>query len=73
MFLTTEMLSLRMFIHTGDKPHHCDTFNKSFKSKHSLSQYLRIHNGDKSHSFETCGYIFVNIQAYPIYVFPQLR
>ena len=68
MPFTTEMLTLRICIHAGDKPHHYDTLNKSFHS-----QYIRIHNGDKSHSFETCGNIFVDMQAYPIYVFPHWR
>ena len=42
--------------HTGEKPHRCDTCNRSFRNRSELFYHIRLHTGEKLYLCDYCDY-----------------
>lgn len=45
-------------VHTGKKPHQCDTCGRTFRERGTLKEHYRIHTGAMPFSCEFCGKAF---------------
>ncbi|KAK4685921.1 hypothetical protein P7C73_g4219, partial [Tremellales sp. Uapishka_1] len=65
-FIQRSALTVHRRVHTGERPHHCESCNKAFADSSSLARHRRIHSGKRPYSCKVdgCGRSFARRNTY---------